>query len=404
MKILITSDGMWPPLVKMAGVSAIYNLQESLGKKGIQVHIYTTIEEHANSSWKKWFVEKEKKGNLHFHYLNLGPLKKLRKTHFYLSKLVSLFIVLILQYKYHFDIIHEYSSSPLLILRTGFYRSFFRVHTIHTLCTYSSKFESQSKFIRRVLLPNKIICTTHHMARTLKDTISFKNKVIYLPLGIILDRFKRDTGKSLVIKKRKFRLSLKSKIVLYVGLIDERKGIFDLAKTAPLIVEKNPDVIFLIVSFPLSGVFYDYAENKKKLLKIIEKNKTKEKFLFFEGICNIPELMSIVDIFVLPLTTMHGTLGYPLTLLEAMASRKAIVASNIDGVNELISHNKNGLLFPQGNIKMLAREINKLLSSGDLRDKLGREAKKSVREFDLDKTVRKLKAIYIDVKTGGSIK
>jgi len=97
---------------------------------------------------------------------------------------------------------------------------------------------------------------------------------------------------------------------------------------------------------------------------------------------------------------MHGTLGYPLALLEAMASGKAIVASDIDGINELIFHNENGLLFPQGNIKMLARNTNRLLLNEDLRNKLGQNVKKSIEELNIDNIAEELKRLYIDVKRG----
>jgi len=397
MKILIVVDGIWPPLVRMTGMSTIYSLQKALTKKNLEIHILTTIEKHTDPSWRKWFAKEEQKG-VYFHFLNLGPLKELRQIHFFLFKLVLFFMVLILQFRHDFDIIHEYSSSPLLILRTGLYKLIFKkVNTLHTLCTYNANFEKHSKLIKRGFLPDKIVCTNYHMLRILRSTTGLENKIIYLPLGIKLSRFKNVFNKTLVERKKELDLPLNNEVVLYVGLIDKRKGIFDLVQAAPIIIKENPDILFLIVSFPLSGVLYDYSKNKKKIIKIIEDNHTREKFLFLEGLYDIPKLMSIADVCVFPITTMHGILGYPLTLLEAMALGKGVVASDIEIIKEIVSHEKNGLLFCRGDIRNLSQKVNLLLSNKKLKNKFGRCARKEVKKFELDNIAQDLKKVYFSL-------
>ena len=104
------------------------------------------------------------------------------------------------------------------------------------------------------------------------------------------------------------------------------------------------------------------------------------------------------DIFVSPLTTLHGTLGYPLSLLEAMASGKAIVASEIAGITELIVSERNGLLFSAGNGYKLAKAIDTLLTDEALRKNLGMNAMNEVVKYDAKGIAKKLGKIYEGLK------
>lgn len=394
MKVLVVVEGMWPPVIYMTGASALYDLQKHLCKLGVDIHILTTIEKHTDIRWKEWFKSEEKEENIHFHYIDLRILKNIPKLHFYISKIALFFCVIKLNFKYNFDIIHEYSSTPILFIRTGIYKRFFKVKTIHTLSTYNTKmnYELFRIFKKITSSLNRIICTTYHMEKALKVGYP-KNRIEYIPLGIDLAKFKVELNS--VSLRNKLNVFSKSKMVLYVGLIEERKGIFTFLKSMPIVLSEHPDTIFVIASYPIKGVFYDYYKNRDKLLNFIK--DCKENFRLLEDLQDIPLLMSATDVFVLPLTTPHGTLGYPLTLLEAMASGKAIAASDILGINELIVDGKNGLLFQKGDHKALANAINLLLSNEKLRKKLGENAKQDIKEYDLNTAGKRLKEKYIEV-------
>jgi len=122
-----------------------------------------------------------------------------------------------------------------------------------------------------------------------------------------------------------------------------------------------------------------------------------ENIRILEGLCNIRSIMALADVVVIPQLTPHGTLGYPLTLLEAMASGKAIVASNTVGINELISNGKNGLLFPRGDESELAKAICRLSSSRKLREKIGSKAKRDSTKYDINVISKKLYQLYMEL-------
>lgn len=393
MRVLVVCEGIWPPLVLMSGISAIYDLQKHLSNLGFEIHILTTIESHAKPSWRHWFKNEERGAHLRFHHIDLGPVKRLPELNFYLTKSIPPLAVLKLHSKYHYQVVHEYSSSPLLLRRTALYERLVKTHTIHTLCTYSRGFMNSLRFSNASCV-DRVISVTRFMEKALLSAGYSGDRVTYLPLGIDVDKFRISPQDIPSTLKRRLTIPDSSPIVLYVGLIDARKGIFTLAEAAPVVLKQYPEVVFVVASYPISGVFYDYIKNRKKLTSLLLENRIEGKFRLLEGLENIALLMSIADIFVLPLTTAHGILGYPVSLLEAMASGKAIVASDVLGVNELISNGRNGLLCRRGDSQDLARAIGALLSERELRKNLGASAKIEVQAYDVGPLARRLGRLY----------
>lgn len=87
-------------------------------------------------------------------------------------------------------------------------------------------------------------------------------------------------------------------------------------------------------------------------------------------------LMSECDVFVLPSRT--EAMGR--VLLEAMACRKPIVASNVDGIPMVVKHGRNGLLFESENVEDLVVQLRKVLGDRDLANRLASEGFRIVHE------------------------
>ncbi|OAQ19847.1 glycosyltransferase family 4 protein [Thermosulfurimonas dismutans] len=85
----------------------------------------------------------------------------------------------------------------------------------------------------------------------------------------------------------------------------------------------------------------------------------------------------------------------PMTVLEAMALGKPIIASRIGGLPELVEEGKTGLLFEMGNVEELKEKMLFLWKNKDLRREMGRAARqKAEREFSLEKHCEELLRIY----------
>jgi glycosyltransferase involved in cell wall biosynthesis len=72
--------------------------------------------------------------------------------------------------------------------------------------------------------------------------------------------------------------------------------------------------------------------------------------------------------------------GLPGVLLEAMSCGLPIIATDVRGNRDLISHKENGLLIPIQDSKKMAETINILLENKKLREQLGKNARKTIVE------------------------
>lgn len=88
---------------------------------------------------------------------------------------------------------------------------------------------------------------------------------------------------------------------------------------------------------------------------------------------------SVCDVLVYPRKSMRLTeLVTPLKPLEAMAAAKAVVASDVGGLRELIRDRDTGMLFPAGDADALARVLTEVVQDSDLRSRLGESARRHV--------------------------
>jgi glycosyltransferase involved in cell wall biosynthesis len=91
----------------------------------------------------------------------------------------------------------------------------------------------------------------------------------------------------------------------------------------------------------------------------------------------VPALLSTVDIVVHPSLSE----GVPNTLLEAMAAEKAIVASEVGGISEVVNTPEVGALIPPADSDALAKEISSLVSDERRRTQLGAAARSHVLSY-----------------------
>jgi glycosyltransferase involved in cell wall biosynthesis len=106
---------------------------------------------------------------------------------------------------------------------------------------------------------------------------------------------------------------------------------------------------------------------------------------------NVAYWLSQIDIFVLP----SSTEALSNSLMEAMASKCAIVASNVGGTPELIRDGETGLLFASGNISELVSRILHLIRDPAVRALLARNASDLIhREFTIQQSAQRMSEIY----------
>ena len=124
-----------------------------------------------------------------------------------------------------------------------------------------------------------------------------------------------------------------------------------------------------------------------------------ERVAFLGHRTDIPALLASCDLFVLPSLFE----GLPLSVLEAMAAGKPVIATAVGGTAEAVSHGKTGLLVPAGDAGALAAAIRILLSNPPLATHLGQAGLASAqREFSAATMVQRVTAIYDDILGAGT--
>src|SRR6185312_13843032 len=89
----------------------------------------------------------------------------------------------------------------------------------------------------------------------------------------------------------------------------------------------------------------------------------------------VPRFLASIDVAVAPYPEMEGLYFSPIKVFEYMAAGLPIVVSDIGQLSEIIQHEVNGLVSPPGDSFLLARAIERLRQSPDLRMRLGLAAR-----------------------------
>jgi glycosyltransferase involved in cell wall biosynthesis len=105
---------------------------------------------------------------------------------------------------------------------------------------------------------------------------------------------------------------------------------------------------------------------------------------------DMPNVYASLDLMVLPSLDE----GLPMTLLEAMAAKRPVIASAVGAVPEVIEHGQNGLLVEPGKADDLEQAIRLLLNDPSLRRRLAENARKSVARFSSEKMARNYLDFY----------
>jgi glycosyltransferase involved in cell wall biosynthesis len=115
---------------------------------------------------------------------------------------------------------------------------------------------------------------------------------------------------------------------------------------------------------------------------------------FLGTVSNAADVLAVIDLFVLPSLVE----GLPLALLEAMSAGKAVVATSVGGVPEVVKSLENGLLVPPGSDTELAGAIATLVRSESLRHRLGAAARETIEGgFTEAAYLESLSALYVEL-------
>jgi glycosyltransferase involved in cell wall biosynthesis len=113
----------------------------------------------------------------------------------------------------------------------------------------------------------------------------------------------------------------------------------------------------------------------------------------------VPRLLAAADIAVVPYPPMETDLWLsPLKLFEYMASGKAIIASAVGQLTEVVQDGRNGLLIPPGDVPAMTAALQRLIGSPALRSQLGQQAREdAVRKHSWEHYLSRLERVFAAV-------
>ncbi len=143
-------------------------------------------------------------------------------------------------------------------------------------------------------------------------------------------------------------------------------------------------------TIPLFLLIIGDGSERHQLEIIAKKLNINDKVVFAGFQNNVLQYLKIVDVVALT----SDSEGLPRVLLEAMLLEKPIIASNVSGTRELVTHNENGFLYPYGDIKTLANHLQALVENESLRIKMGQAGKERVlRDFSIEQYVKGVESV-----------
>ncbi len=290
--------------------------------------------------------------------------------------------------KEKFTIVHTHSSKPGFSGRIAAKLAGVPivVHTIHGFPFHdfmSPLTKNFFIFIERFLSKfSDILITVSklNLNKAVQLKLDKPEKFVNIYSGICFDKFKGHFDKNKI--KKELGIQKDYKVIGMIGRLSEQKAPQYLIQAIPSVIQKFPKSRFLLVGD---------GELRKELETLVKKFGIDEYVRFLGYRENIPEIMSIFDIFVL--TSLWEGLGRSLT--EALYMEVPVVATAVEGVPELIQNGKTGMLVPPKDIKAISNGILQLLQNPSMSKKMGKKGHTLVvNNFSANKMVQEIDNLY----------
>jgi glycosyltransferase involved in cell wall biosynthesis len=322
--------------------AALKNLLIGFSKKDIIVRVISFNKEIKKN------IKQNFSDNIEIHHTFEGPLPFHSLNYFFIDSL---------KLKKHVkefkpDIIHFEAGDAFLLTQLLISKRIPYLLTIHGIAIAEGKVERSlhkklssyfNGFLDKLLFPKNII----HLSNYSKKIYAYKaihNQVI-IP-NALSEHF--------------YNLKLKSTSenkLIFIGVLNDNKNLLMLLESLKLLNKKN-----MHFHLDVLGDFKDL--NYKVIIEdFITQNHLQQQIKFHGWVKQNDTLKLIEAADILVLASKQESL--PMVIAESMAAGKAIVASNIGGVSEMVKPNINGLLFEPNQIKELSDCLEQLYNNNN---------------------------------------
>lgn len=188
------------------------------------------------------------------------------------------------------------------------------------------------------------------------NKISSNDDVSVLPIGATPEKFPTGDSESL---RCKYKIPSNDVLVIFVGQFIERKGVKELIEIVPKLPGNNVHYSFIGHSGELKHEFIQVAERPEAPanIRVLESISTQE----------LREWFAMADLLLLP---SHSE-GRPTVIYEAMASKTAVLSTQIGGVEEQVKDADTGQLVSAGDPDELLEMLESLVSDSRELERMG---------------------------------
>lgn len=237
-----------------------------------------------------------------------------------------------------------------------FNRKIKRIYTAHNV------FYNKKKLLKFSLSGSEIVAVGDGVKNNLIQFYEIKEEKIKIIYNSI------DKLKKINKPEDEFLKNRSNKILIgTVGRLSEQKGIDTFILSISELIYKNKNIF---------GIVIGDGELMEELKMLSQKLNIENNIKFLGYRSDVIELISEMDFIVLA----SRWEGFPLTPIETFSVGKTIIASNINGNNEIVKNEYNGLLFEKDDINELTEKISILISNTEKRNVFEKNAKKTFDE------------------------
>ncbi len=291
--------------------------------------------------------------------------------------------------RYH--IVHTHSSKAGVLgrLAAKLAGTPIVVHTLHSLVFH----DYQPWLVNRLWWVVKMLCaplTDHFISvssvisqKAIAAGIGSPEKFTTIYSGMELDWF-LDSKVDPAAVRREFGIPEDAPVVGKIARLFSLKGHDQLLDAAPEIVQRHPNVRFLLIG---DGLLYEHLRSRAREAGILDN-------FVFAGLIpreRIPEMIAVMDVVV------HTSLreGLARVLPQALAMGKPCVSFDLDGAPEVVIPGETGFLVKPGDVRELADAISELLANPQLRARMGEAGRHRVDPaFRAETMVEQIASVY----------
>ena len=207
-----------------------------------------------------------------------------------------------------------------------------------------------------------------------------EERMAVIPNGVDVEHFSQDVPPIDEFNDGKLN-------ILYVSRLEKRKGVNYLLKAYKRIKKEIPDSRLIIVGASTRwSKKYEWKARRNGFPGVTFTGRVPH--------AELPRYYKTADIVCCPAT---GKESFGIILLEAMAAGKPIVASNIKGYADVMTHDSEGLLVPPRDEKRLAQALVSLANDGALRQEMGARGRAKVEQYRWESIAVRVLNYYSEV-------